>query len=217
MEHLVEQFLRSPKMEIYLQQINAARAEESVARQRFLDEIVEDDKAEFINGQIAMHSPVQLAHANCSSALYVLVKAFVQSHTLGKVGYEKLMVSLTRNDYEPDLCFWKTSTSATFAPDQMRFPAPDWIVEVLSPSTEAIDRGIKFEDYAAHGVAEYWIIDSEKQTVEQYELANGIYELVVKSTNGLIRSKAISGFDIPIVSIFNETENMKTLRAILSQ
>ncbi len=42
---------------------------------------------------------------------------------------------------------------------QSKFPAPDLIVEVLSESTEANDRGIKFEDYAAHGVVEYWIVD----------------------------------------------------------
>ena len=41
----------------------------------------------------------------------------------------------------------------------MKYPAPDFIAEILSPSTDERDRGIKFEDYAAHGVGEYWLLD----------------------------------------------------------
>ena len=41
----------------------------------------------------------------------------------------------------------------------MLFPAPDFAVEVLSPSTQKNNRGIKFDDYALHNVSEYWIID----------------------------------------------------------
>jgi Uma2 family endonuclease len=53
---------------------------------------------------------------------------------------------------------------------QMRFPAPDFIAEILSPSTEENDRNIKSTDYAAHGVSEYWIIDPAYRIVEQYLL-----------------------------------------------
>ncbi len=54
-------------------------------------------------------------------------------------------------------------------PEQMKYPAPDFIAEILSPSTESVDRITKFEDYAAHGVAEYWLIDPAKKIVEQYD------------------------------------------------
>ena len=50
----------------------------------------------------------------------------------------------------------------------MQFPPPDLVVEVLSESTEKRDRGVKFEDFAAHGVGEYWMIDADKETLEQY-------------------------------------------------
>ena len=64
------------------------------------------------------------------------------------------MVSLTRNDYEPDICFFGVAKAAQLTPDQMRFPVPDLVVEVLSETTQAVDRGVKFDDCAAHGVAE---------------------------------------------------------------
>ena len=80
------------------------------------------------------------------------------------------MVSLSRNDYEPDVCFWSINKSNRFQQRQAQFPAPDFVVEVLSVSTEANDRGIRYQDYESHGVREYWIVDPEKQTVEQYLL-----------------------------------------------
>ena len=216
MEELVEQFLRSPKLEIYLEQINAARMNEKNARQRFLEKITEDDKAEFINGEVIFHSPVKFEHGNCALRLFQLANTYVKVHRLGVVGYEKLMISLSRNDYEPDLCFWHSERSKEFQADQMRFPAPDWVVEVVSPSTEANDRGVKFDDYAAHGISEYWIVDSDRRTIEQYQLGtNGKYQIQLKSSSGMIRSTAINGFEIPIVAVFDDAENLRVLKSYL--
>ena len=68
------------------------------------------------------------------------------------------MISLTRNDYEPDICYFNKEKSQHFTDDQLLFPAPDLVVEVLSKSTEQTDRTIKFKDYENHNVLEYWII-----------------------------------------------------------
>jgi len=81
------------------------------------------------------------------------------------------MVELTRNDYEPDLCFWGKEKSAGFTDETMLHPAPDFVVEILSKKTAKTDRTTKFQDYADHGVPEYWIIDPRIKTVEQYWLS----------------------------------------------
>ena len=47
---------------------------------------------------------------------------------------------------------------------------PDLVVEVLSPSTEKMDRGLKIETYARHGIGEYWIVDIPKSVIEIYRL-----------------------------------------------
>ena len=70
------------------------------------------------------------------------------------------MITLTRNDYEPDICFFRKDKSDNFTEDQVLFPAPDLVIEVLSDSTEKRDRGVKFKDYQAHKIEEYWIIDT---------------------------------------------------------
>lgn len=129
---------------------------------------------------------------------------FVYNNKLGKVAYEKVLCRFTRNDYEPDIAFWNKQISDTFLPTQSAFPPPNFIIEILSESTQERDRDIKFEDYAAHEVAEYWIVDPVNNTVEQYFLNNKMYELHLKIQEGKISSRAIIGFEILVADIFNE-------------
>ena len=215
MEALLENIVKSPKLRIYSQEIDNILIEEQKRRKEFYETMKEGEKVEFINGEVIFNSPVKLEHSQCQKLLLILIDNYVRVNNLGFVGNEKIMISLTRNDYEPDICFFEKIKSDSFHSKQMQFPAPDFIVEVISPSTEHNDRVIKFEDYAAHGIHEYWIIDPEGKTIEQYLLKNDKYELSLKSDNGSIKSRAVSGFEIPIESVFNEKENLKTLKNII--
>ncbi len=216
-EKLVEQLLRSPKLAIYLAQINDVIVSEKTARNRFYETVDEDAKAEFINGEVVYHSPVQLIHGSVRSRLNQLVDAYVFRCQLGKVGGPRLMISLTRNDYEPDVSYWRMEISQTFKPSQLQFPPPDWIAEVLSESTEHRDRGVKFEDYAAHGVKEYWIVDPDHGIVEQYLLGSaGEYELHIKADSGSLRCTAIAGLELPVAAIFDDVQCFAQVQAMLS-
>lgn len=214
-QHLLEQLIASPKLPQYAQQLQAVLARETLKRQDFYNQISEDDKAEFINGEIILHSPVRLRHNAVGRRLLLLLGSYVQRHDLGFVGYEKIMISLTRNDYEPDLCFFNKNQASQFSPDQMRFPAPDFVVEILSERTERNDRGVKFTDYAAHGVTEYWIIDPVAETVEQYQLQEDEYVLLVKAKTGMLESVAVAGFSIPVRAIFDEAISREALQVLL--
>jgi Uma2 family endonuclease len=214
-DEIVRQLMQSPRLPQLTRQFQAILRAEQEQRQRFYDEMSDAQKTEFINGEIIVHTPVKLRHSNASDNLFALMRAYVQKHALGLVGHEKLLVTLTRNDYEPDICFFGQAKAQTFTPDQVRFPAPDLVVEILSESTEAVDRGIKFEDYALHGVAEYWIVDPNQESAEQYLLQDERYGLAVKVKTGTIQSVVISGFDIPVRAIFDAAEQLSALQAIL--
>lgn len=214
-EEIIQQLVQSPRLPQVTRQFQAILEAEQAKRQRFYDEMSETQKIEFINGEVIVHSPVKLRHSNASGNLFALLRAYVQKHTLGLVGYEKLLITLTRNDYEPDITFFAQAKAQSFTPDQVNFPAPDFVVEVLSDSTESVDRGIKFEDYALHRVAEYWIVDPEQESVEQYTLQGEQYELAVKVKSGVIQSLAVEGFDIPVRAIFDPAEQLAALQAIL--
>jgi Uma2 family endonuclease len=215
-DDLLYELMRSPRLAILREKIDFALGEEQRQREHFIETVREDQKAEFINGEVVVQSPAKYQHTTTVTHLLTLLHAFVSARGLGVAGTEKMLVSLSRNDYEPDMCYFSESKAALFTGDQMRFPAPDLVVEVLSPSTEHTDRTIKFEDYAAHGVGEYWIIDPETESVEQYALAGERYELAMKSRSGQLTSVVVPGFEIPVRAIFDKDENLKTLKALLN-
>jgi Uma2 family endonuclease len=134
------------------------------------------------------------------------------------VDSEKALVSLSRNDYETDICFWTKEKTAHFHANQMQHPAPDLIVEVLSKGTEERDRGVKFKDYAAHGVTEYWIVDPIKETVEKYLLDTELMEYEAQAPinpKQFITSEIIAGFMIPVRAIFDQKVNLDTLQSLM--
>jgi Uma2 family endonuclease len=215
MTTLLRPLVDSPGLPAYVQQLKEVLAREHTLRQKFYEEITEQQKAEFINGQVVVHSPVQLRHGNASDNLFKLLSAYVEQQELGWVGHEKLLVALTRNDYEPDIAFWTAKRAAHFKPDQMQFPAPDFIAEVLSASTEKNDRGVKFEDYAAHGVGEYWLLDPQRETAEKYLLRGRRFAAAGRFSEGVIASKVIAGFEAPVDTIFQRAANLQALRKLL--
>jgi Uma2 family endonuclease len=200
---LLEKLVESPNAIKIIEAAQSVFEQEKIKRQEFYDLTHEDMKAEFINGEIVFHSPARLRHLTVSTNFTTLLHTYVSQNCLGLVGVEKLMVRLTRNDYEPDLCFFKKERAEKFTSDQALFPAPDFAIEILSDSTEKIDRGIKFIDYAAHGVYEYWIIDPVKKSVEKYLLQQGEYYLEVKlTTEGRLLSTVVEGFALELHELF---------------
>ncbi len=214
---LLERLYTSPHFPAYVEEMSARLKKEARKRREFYRMITEDDKVEFINGEVVYQSPVKLRHAIGGQRLFILLETFVRTNELGLVGYEKFMISLSRNDYEPDIVFFGRDKADAFTPDQMHFPAPDLVVEVLSPSTEERDRGIKFEDYAAHGVSEYWLIDPDAETIEQYRLSGETYELVMKSRSGEIESVAVERFAIPVRAVFDDATHQSAQRLFLAR
>lgn len=88
------------QMRILLQDIHKALDDEKTRRIAFYNEITEQQKIEFINGEIIVHSPVMKRHNVASLLLAQLMNIYAIKHQLGFVGIEKIMITLTRNDYE---------------------------------------------------------------------------------------------------------------------
>ncbi len=73
----------------------------------------------------------------------------------------------------PDIGGWRRERMPTL-PDTAYFPtAPDWLCEVLSPSTQRIDRTDKLAIYASFGVGHCWYVDPNARTLEVFELSAG--------------------------------------------
>ena len=214
-KEIITKLLDLPSAPKVLDQMILALEEEKTRRLQFYADIDDDMKAEFINGEVIIHSPVKLEHTDSTGNIFKLLSIYVQVNDLGYVGFEKVLVAFSRNDYEPDVVFFDKAKSQDFKKGMWKFPIPDLVVEVVSKSTEQRDRGLKFEDYEAHGVKEYWIVDADKETVEQYILKSKKFDLTLKANRGLITSKVIKGFEVDIKAFFNaQTCNSEVKRLL---
>lgn len=215
----VTELFDAPNAQLIIDRVQVMLNDEKKRRLEFYEWLQDDVKAEFINGEVIMHSPVKRRHLRASKRLFRLMYDYIETNDLGEVDTEKALVALTRNDYEPDICFWRKEVADEFDDDMMLHPAPDLVVEILSKSTAKRDRGVKFEDYAAHGVREYWLVDPIRQTVEQFRLdeefmafdAVGNYHLTDTLT-----ALTLPGFSIPVRAIFEQDANAETLRTLLN-
>lgn len=217
--NIVDELMQSPEAPIIASELQQRLRKEQEKRQAFYDSLsAEENKVEFINGEIVVQSPVKRQHGLISGNIYSMVKTFVIKNGLGEVFFEKAMIRLTRNDYEPDICYFDTAQVAEFNEETSLFPAPRLVVEVLSPKTEARDRGVKFQDYAYHAIPEYWIVDSRQQTLEQYLLPEGAttYQLHKKSDNGDVDVQVLPGLRLPIPAFFDERKAQDEVERLLT-
>jgi Uma2 family endonuclease len=214
---VLEPLLQSPQLIEHAARLNRLIAAERERRFKFHEEITEDGKWEFINGEVVMHSPARHQHIAVTMRIANLMQNWVNLRQLGRVTTEKALCQFPRNDYEPDIAFFSLPKANLLRPDTLLHPVPDLVVEVLSESTEKNDRGVKFADYSAHGVGEYWIVDAGAGTIEQYLLADGRYPRTAKRLRaGKISSAVIAGFTVPVRAAFDDAVNLETLRHLLA-
>lgn len=200
---IIQAILNDPALPAIYRSIKEELEKEAALRKEYYALIHENVQAEFINGAIVYNSPVKRRHWKLSGKLSRQIGNFIEGKNLGEVGVEKVMIELTRNNYEPDICYFSKEKAQDFSDDQMLFPAPDFVVEIISKSTEKIDRGVKFIDYAQHGVQEYWLIDPEKESLEQYVLEDEAFQLLTKlSKKGEVSSTVIDGFSVNIEGLW---------------
>lgn len=206
-ERMFREVLESPAMPRIVEKLARASAAEQAAREHFRDTIDEGEKHEFINGEHIVHSPARHIHNKVvARIMFVLTRHNTAARLGGCIVAEKSMIELTRNDYEPDVCWFSRAKADAIMDDQMLLPPPDLIVEVLSPSTAARDRGVKKADYAAHGIREYWIVDADARTVEQHILAVGSEEYGAPVVGDTLASAAMPGLSFRTAILFDEAE-----------
>ncbi|MDQ2753573.1 MAG: Uma2 family endonuclease [Bacteroidota bacterium] len=199
MDKILQPILQSPKLPDYVEELKRVLAEEEIKRNEFYNWLDEDKRAEFISGEVIIHSPARSVHIEVLQNLLLAIAPFVQIHHLGKVYTEQALIKLKRSDVMPDLAFWKNQS---FTNETKTFPAPDFIIEVLSKSTEKYDRRNKKDEYAFNGVREYWIVDADKKIIEQYILDNEQFRLKEKVSHGTVQCAVLNGLEIELSKIF---------------
>jgi Uma2 family endonuclease len=138
--------------------------------------------AEVVDGELYLQPRPRPRHARTASALGgILEPTYGWGDHGGPGGWlilDEPELHLGEQILVPDLAGWRRERLPAL-PDEAFFSvSPDWICEVLSPSTAALDRARKMGKYAEHGVAHAWLIDPEARTLEAYALERGRWTLM---------------------------------------
>ncbi len=159
---------------------------------------------ELINGEIMRRTSPNRDHQDVSMAISTFMNTFILTNKLGKLYAAPLDVYLTEFDLVvPDLVFISKDNPAIQKNNRCIEGTPDLIIEILSKGTQKLDRGKKMTQYRLNKVKEYWIIDPRNQTVEVYELQNGIFEMIsYAEESGEIESNVLEGFKLAVENIF---------------
>lgn len=132
--------------------------------------------AEILDGQLYTHPRPAPRHAVSTSALSGKLFDPFGTGRGGPGGWWILVEPELHLDDQvmvPDLAGWRRERMPTL-PDTAWFElAPDWVCEVLSPSTAKTDRVIKMPLYARYSVAWLWLVDPGLRTLEVYRLQDG--------------------------------------------
>jgi Uma2 family endonuclease len=83
----------------------------------------------------------------------------------------------------PDIAGWRRKRMPRLPAGHRFTVVPDWVCEILSPSTESKDREIKMPIYARFGVTHAWLVDPHKRTLETYELIGGSWTETGRHSN----------------------------------
>ncbi|EOS23224.1 hypothetical protein C806_02729 [Lachnospiraceae bacterium 3-1] len=129
----------------------------------------EGTRAELINGQIYDMAPPSRRHQDIAGELFGIIREYIKSKNgLCRLYVAPFAVFLNKDDknyVEPDI-------SVICDPDKLHdkgcMGAPDWIIEIVSPSSRQMDYYTKLFEYRTAGLKEYWIVDPEKDRILVY-------------------------------------------------
>ena len=137
--------------------------------------------AELIDGTLHMQPRPAAPHAWASSAMGAKINPPFNFGDGGPGGWwiiDEPELHLGDDIVVPDLAGWRRETMPEYPTGAYFDLASDWVCEVLSPSTRAIDLGSKRDIYAREGVGHLWFVDPGAKTLEAFELREGKWVLL---------------------------------------
>lgn len=164
--------------------------------------------AEILDGELYTSPRPAPRHADASSGLGGALRGPFDRGRGGPGGWRILdepELHLGRDVVVPDLGGWRRERLPRLPEEAYFSIAPDWICEVLSPSTAAMDRVKKLTIYAREGVAQAWFIEPIAQTLEVLRLEGGRW--TIDSTwagAAVVRAEPFEALEIDLTLLWDE-------------
>ena len=122
MDHVLKDIIDSLKLLGYVNELQQYLLQEEAKRNVFYENVRDDEKAEFINGEVIYSSPALEKHTAVVYNLGSILNRFTRKNKSGAVRGEKSLVRLRRNDFKPDICFLRKEIADVFNDDTMFYP-----------------------------------------------------------------------------------------------
>jgi len=135
-----------------------------------IEALPEGERAELIDGEMFMMASPSWRHQDILVNLLFEIEGYIRKNK-GKcrvlpAPFGVYIKNDNRNFVEPDISVICDEEKRS---EKGCLGAPDWIIEIVSPSSKRMDYVRKTDLYRDAGVREYWIVDPDKETVTIYE------------------------------------------------
>ncbi|HYH09736.1 MAG TPA: Uma2 family endonuclease [Thermoanaerobaculia bacterium] len=162
----------------------AARLREHATYEDLL-QVPETMVAELIEGELFTSPRPAGPHTNAASAMGGFLLPPYQFGRGGPGGwwiFDEPEVHFGRNVLVPDLGGWRRERMPAFPQNHVFTVVPDWVCEVVSPSSGRLDRIRKMPIYAREGVGYLWLIDPLQQTLEAFRNDESGWRVITPDT-----------------------------------
>lgn len=168
----------------------------------------EDKIGEIVDGELYASPRSAVPHVVAHSALNSELGAPFQFGRGGPGGWWILVepeLHLGDDTLVPDLAGWRRERLPRMPDAPAVTIAPDWVCEVLSPSTERLDRARKLPAYARHGVGHAWLINPSTRTLEVYRREGTSWVLVgTHADDAIVRAEPFDAIEIDLLRLWGE-------------
>jgi Uma2 family endonuclease len=160
-------------------------------------------RLELVNGEIAVSASPFPQHSVVVTRLGSILDVYIEENDLGLLLGDCDTIFGEYDVRRPDLLFFTKEREHLVLPDEAIDGPPDLCIEVLSKTTEEVDRVDKFKQYAEGKVRFYWIVDPTTLTIEAFKLSARGYKLVGSgSQNETVKLAPFPNLEIPLGRIW---------------
>lgn len=173
-----------------------------------LSEVPDHLIAEILNGDLWVSPHPLPRHSYAMTMLAVALVPPFQHGNGGPGGWQLLVeieVHFGGDVLVPDLAGWRNDRDLKFMDRSRVTDAPDWVCEILSKSTEKIDRGLKMQIYAREKVGHLWFVDPRKRTLEVFKLVAGVWvPIQLLKGDAAVAAEPFDAVPFPLTLLWSE-------------
>ncbi|GAB4511930.1 MAG: Uma2 family endonuclease [Anaerolineae bacterium] len=160
------------------------------------------DRSDLIEGEIIVSPAPSYMHQACVFNTAKLVDLIGTGTGITVISPMDVYI-LADSVVQPDVFWVRHDSESCVLRDNYWYGAPDLVIEVLSPSTEMRDRGVKYDIYERSGVREYWLINVVSPFIEVYTLHEGKFQRLGVFTPGeSFESLVLAGHKVETGALF---------------